>query len=97
MTGRQVGKASPGLEGAMRPLASIGRGKLSEGMRTRILEVALDRGLKEVLAALSEIVAEERRLNESLSKYKRADLGKSDFDKTLSQLTLVATLMTNLV
>ena len=75
----------------MRPLASLAQKKLSEGMRTRIVEAALERGLKEIQNALSEIVAEERRLNESLSKYKRADEAISDFDKTLSQLTLVRT------
>ena len=73
MTGRQVSKASPGLEGAMRPLVNIGRGKLSETVRTRIVEAALDRGLREIAGVLNEVVAEERRLNESLSKYKRAD------------------------
>ena len=58
------------------------------------MEAALDRGLREVAAVVSEVVAEERRVNESLTKYKRGDedKGKSDFEKTLSQLSLVSLL-----
>ena len=60
-------------------------------MRTRTLEAALVVALKELFAIVSALVVEERKMHESLMKYKREGdtNGPSDFEKTMLQLYVV--------
>ena len=66
---------------------------LSLATKHKIYEAALTSGFKELRSLIDEVVGEERKLHESLQKYKR-DGGEgalSDFEKMLVQFFLVST------
>lgn len=61
----------------------------------KIYEQVLTVGLKELKESLKDIVSEERKMHESIQKYKRDESGgtsstsMSDFDKMLTQYYIV--------
>jgi hypothetical protein len=59
---------------------------LSPIVRHKIYETALCGGFKELRTLIEGAIGEERKMHESLSKYKREEKGQvSDYDKMLVQ------------
>ncbi len=85
------------LETTLRPLASLTDQKmfaaLSEQVRLKIYESVLTNALRELRTLIEPIIAEERKMHESLKKYQKGSEGAnevlSDFDKMMIQYYVV--------
>ena len=67
---------------------------LSNSTKHKIYETVLHNGLKELRGLIDEIVGEERKMHDSLRKYKKEDAGVlSDFEKMLVQYYVVSDLI----
>jgi hypothetical protein len=94
MTNRSVAVLEPSqfLENTLRPLTSLNEQKMfaqmSEQVRHKIYESVLTNAIKELKNIIEPIIIEERKMHESLGKYRKGDnIGNnlSDFDKMMMQ------------
>ena len=96
MTNRQLdlNQTSPFLENTLKPLQSLQDQKmfatLSPSLKYKLFETVLSTGLKNLSQLLDDIISDERKMHESLKKYKKDYEGSgdtlSDFDKMQVQI-----------
>lgn len=88
MTNRSVTKdlqPSTFLETILRPLHSKQLESLSDAVRHRIYETVLTSGLKDLKTIIDEVVGEEKKMHETLKKYKKDQnsVDLTDFEKMM--------------
>ena len=91
MTNREVeNTASPFLAYVLKPLQQQRENKhfglLSKNVQTKLYETVLKKGVVDLYQLIDEIVSEEKKMHESLKKYKKETVSDgvinlSDFDK----------------